>query len=305
MCDHHNTILVFLVIVCSNGSIANDHNVPNAVSSIPVAVETRADNFLDDRYLRTRSGFINFIIDKGCSYVSGYVRMKYVQDRRVYRATHNASSDHVDWERNVINAGQHFHVPSEFIKALITCGQNYSMAALFPIDPSKPHDQVQIVGKRHFNGSDNDDRHQDNDYYEDDFGGNHSNNTIWDPFMNRTTNEEFSKNVGRMCTSFCSYVKRRYHLDDIPFKRFSMSWLLDVYKMVMISHVRIEYIHGLVGCGMEYALTALNAPNWLTRFYHFALAMEMYTEQPEPPTRCSKITDIHLQSSQEVSILYT
>ncbi|KAK3577499.1 hypothetical protein CHS0354_026453 [Potamilus streckersoni] len=130
--------------------------------------------------------------------------MKYVQDRRVNRSIHNITSDHIDWERNVQIAGQHYHVPPEIIKALITCGQNYSMAALFPIDPSKGHDPFQLVGKRHFSGSDSEGHHLDDDYNENEFGGNRSsNNAILNPLMNRTTNEELSKSVEKMCTSFC------------------------------------------------------------------------------------------------------
>ena len=68
----------------------------------------------------------------------------------------------------------------------------------------------------------------------------------------------------------CRYIRSKYHFNEVKFVRSSYYWLVDVYKIGPKFGVPLKHTHGLVGCGMEYALNALNAPSWLSVFYKLA-----------------------------------
>ena len=63
------------------------------------------------------------------------------------------------------------------------------------------------------------------------------------------------------------YIRNVFHFNEVRFVHSSPYWLVDVYKIGPKFGVPLMHTHGLVGCGMEYALNALNAPSWLDKFY--------------------------------------
>ena len=67
--------------------------------------------------------------------------------------------------------------------------------------------------------------------------------------------------------SIFRYIRTKYHFNEVKFVRSSPYWLVDVYKIGPKFGVPITHTHGLVGCGMEFALKALNAPNYLSFLY--------------------------------------
>lgn len=66
-------------------------------------------------------------------------------------------------------------------------------------------------------------------------------------------------------------INKKYHFNEVKYVRRSMYWIIDVYKTAHEHHVPTNYTHGLVGCGMSYAMDALNAEKWQSRLYKLVL----------------------------------
>ncbi|XP_052777715.1 uncharacterized protein LOC128215023 [Mya arenaria] len=80
-----------------------------------------------------------------------------------------------------------------------------------------------------------------------------------------------SVKVERWCKQFSKMIKRKYHFGQSTFVRHSLYWIEDVYATSRRHHVPKPYAHGLIGCGMKYAMRALNANNHQTSLYRAGL----------------------------------
>ncbi|XP_053395884.1 uncharacterized protein LOC123523660 [Mercenaria mercenaria] len=264
-----------------------------------------------DQHLRMMSNMmLKYVISKGCDYVHAFVKGHYYKYGHVDDDhTHNRDGTvkTCDWKPWVEKKCGQYHIPIELCCALMDCGAPSSMDALgAPYDMVEKCNmtddmhRIHGFGKRSSNGRYGDPQstshmcqgfqaaimigkregpldsavvHQIKNVT---LLSQHGHLAWTTSFKNSSAREDVlnsarSRLIRRWCKVFSRNINKKYHLNEIKFTRRSMYWLVDIYKASLQHHVPNYYTHGLVGCGIDYAMVAFNVQKWQTTLYKLAL----------------------------------
>lgn len=254
--------------------------------------------------LRISCFMLTYVQSKGCDYVMAFVKGHYSSKHDDVEQHHwDTPPRTCDWKPWVERKCMEYHVYPELCCALIDCGATRSITALGgsmtmfekcntshavtvgkrmsrmcdPMSVNHICQSVSVFGKR----SKMIQQPNSVNVFSNGLNQNISTNRI--NVSNSTPRPVSSLNVSQTrfsvervelqswCKIFSRKLNKKYHLNEVKFVRRSVYWLVDIYRVAHRHRVPKSYTHGLVGCGMEYAMVAFNVAKWQSVLYSLAL----------------------------------